>query len=157
MQTLDFKLLIDFHDIHFCTSKAISSFKEMFYFILLTIFPLNVEAYIDKDILFKKWTGSQVLLYRWELGKTDLITKLKKAQSVQNIPICFGNLLTSKHGLTVATCFMDMEKINELIEKNPQIQIQKKYLNGDFLKSIIKNYIFVQVHTIHIKAKVLMV
>ena len=125
----------------------------MFYFILLTFLSLNVEAYIDKDILFKTWTGSQVLLYRWELGKTDLITKLKKAQSVQNIPICFGNLLTSKYVLTVATCFMDMEKINELKEKNPQIQIQKKYLNGDFLESKIKNNIFVQVH---IKAKVLM-
>ena len=85
---------------------------EMFYFILLTFFSLNVEADIDKDILFKTWKGSQVLLYRWELGKTDLITKLKKAQSVQNIPICFGNLLTSKHVLTVAIlCLMDMSLV----------------------------------------------
>ena len=77
------------------------------------------------------------------LGKLDLLTKYKRPQSEQNIPICFGNLLTARFVLTPATCFLNMEKIVKAKEKGKQLR--DDYLSGKFLKSGIEKYIFVRV------------
>ena len=94
-------------------------------------------------VLFKKWRRSQVFMYPRKSESMDKLTQNILPQSHSdnpNIPSCFGNLLTSKYVLTAATCFMDMKKISKT-EQN----WKEKFLSGDFLKSGIENFIFVQV------------
>ena len=57
--------------------------------------------------LFDSWVNSQVFIHE----KTFGLMNMPKLDSMEQLPLCFGNLLTSKHVLTTVMCFKNVKKI----------------------------------------------
>ena len=57
--------------------------------------------------LFDSWLNSQVFIHERKLGLMDF----PKLNVYQQLPLCFGNLLTPKHVLTTIMCFKNVEII----------------------------------------------
>jgi hypothetical protein len=65
------------------------------------------ENPIIAEKLFDSWVNSQVFIHE----KTFGLMNMPKLDSMEQLPLCFGNLLTSKHVLTTVVCFANVKKI----------------------------------------------
>ena len=56
---------------------------------------------------FDSWVNSQVFVYEQTFGLKDM----PKFNTMAQLPLCFGNLLTPKHVLTTIVCFKNVKKV----------------------------------------------
>ena len=62
--------------------------------------------------LFDSWLNSQVFIHEKAFGWKDFLKfQIPKLNVFEQLPLCFGNLLTPKHVLTTIMCFKNVEII----------------------------------------------
>ena len=62
--------------------------------------------------MFDSWLNSQVFIHEKAFGWKDFLKfQIPKIDVFQQLPLCFGNLLTPKHVLTTIMCFKNVEVI----------------------------------------------
>ena len=100
--------------------------------ILFTLLLFSVEIKALPNNMYESWLRSQVAIY-------DRAKNYEKYQ-----PNCFGNLLTPKHAITAASCFMDVKSILKLSEtyieqpsKEEQDRILFKSINVNIIDFIV--------------------
>ena len=73
--------------------------------IILLIMLANIRAH-PRDELFSQWEKSQVVIYSFDVGFPGSPNyEFTKKFSLRGK--CFGNLITSKHVITAASCVLD--------------------------------------------------
>ena len=90
--------------------------------IILLIMLANIRAH-PRDELFSQWEKSQVMIYSFDVGfPGSLNYEFTKKFSLRGK--CFGNLITSKHVITAASCVLtekllrkSQKKIKPFIEE----------------------------------------
>ena len=103
--------------------------------LLLIMSFIRIEATIlprDLEQLENLWLDSQVLMYHNSKPSQDLKTEE---------PICFGNLLTMKYVITVASCFMNVEdilKYSETHDKKPPREADEDLIISRSIKKDLK-------------------
>ena len=120
---------------------------KMFCILIMIIFLRNLilihaltPPLLDKNLpkdLSALWIRSQVLIYHNSNQFNDC--KVKK-------PDCFGNILTSKYVLTVASCFIELTDTGKCHNKHNLVI--KKNIGS------IKNTIIAKVHILDISATI---
>ena len=71
----------------------------------------NKNPYIARK-MFDSWLNSQVFIHEKAFGwKEFLKFQIPKLNFFEQLPLCFGNLLTPKHVLTTIMCFKNVEII----------------------------------------------
>ena len=84
--------------------------------------------------LFDSWLNSQVFIHEKTFGWKDLGWKDPKLNTMEHLPLCFGNLLTPKHVLTTIMCFKNVEIIAK------EFDIKKKQMGLKNEKWITKKF-----------------
>ena len=88
------------------------STKLSFLIAILNCSAKNADSNIIARKMFDSWLNSQVFIHEKAFGWKDFIKfQIPKIDVFQQLPLCFGNLLTPKHVLTTIMCFKNVEVI----------------------------------------------
>ena len=83
--------------------------------IILLIMLANIRAH-PRDELFSQWEKSQVIIYNFDVGfPGSLNYEFTKKFSLRGK--CFGNLITSKHVITAASCVLNEKLLRKSQKK----------------------------------------
>ena len=83
--------------------------------IILLIMLANIRAH-PRDELFSQWEKSQVVIYSFDVGFPGSPNyEFTKKFSLRGK--CFGNLITSKHVITAASCVLDEKLLRKSQKK----------------------------------------
>ena len=83
--------------------------------IIFLIMLANIRAH-PRDELFSQWEKSQVMIYSFEVGFPGSPNyEFSKKFSLRGK--CFGNLITSKHVITAASCVLDEKLLRKSQKK----------------------------------------
>ena len=113
------------------------STKLSFLIAILNCSAKNADSNIIARKMFDSWLNSQVFIHEKAFSWKDFLKlQIPKIDVFQQLPLCFGNLLTPKHVLTTIMCFKNVE----IIAKEFEIKKKQTGLKNEkwFTKNILE-------------------